>query len=56
MQLFLEYDESMKLPTVGELLTKMFKEQNISFTEVQCVCVLIIKTRSDGASHLGDKL
>lgn len=56
VQLFLEYDESMKLPTVGELLTKMFKEQNISFTEVQCVCVLIIKTRSDGASHLGDKL
>ena len=34
MQLFLEYDDSMKLPTVGDLLTKMFKEQKISFTEV----------------------
>jgi len=34
VQLFLEYDGSMKLPTVGELLTKMFKEQKISFTEV----------------------
>ena len=33
--LFLEYDDSMKLPTVGDLLTKMFKEQKISFTEVQ---------------------
>ena len=34
VQLFLEYDESMKLPSVGDLLTKMFKEQKISFTEV----------------------
>jgi len=34
VQLFLEYDDSMKLPAVGDLLTKMFKEQKISFTEV----------------------
>jgi len=34
VQLFLEYDDSMKLPTVGGLLTKMFKEQKISFTEL----------------------
>jgi len=33
VQLFLEYDESMKLPTVGDLLTKMFMEQKISFTQ-----------------------
>jgi len=39
VQLFLEYDESMKLPTVGELLTKMFKEQSISFTEVLYMCM-----------------
>ena len=35
VQLFLEPDESLELPpTVGQLLTKMFKEQNISFTKV----------------------
>ena len=35
VQLFLEPDESLKLPpTVGQLLNKMFKEQNISFSEV----------------------
>ena len=34
VQLFLKYDDSMKLPTVGGLLTKMFKEQKISFTWV----------------------
>ena len=34
VQLFVEYDESLKLPSVGDLLTKMFKEQKISFTEV----------------------
>ena len=35
VQLFLEPDESLKLPpTVGQLLNKMFKEQNISFTTV----------------------
>ena len=34
MQLFLEMDDSQKLPTVGDLLNKMFSEQKISFTEV----------------------
>ena len=35
VQLFLEPDETLKLPpTVGQLLNKMFKEQDISFTQV----------------------
>ena len=34
IQLFLEMDESMLLPSVGDLLNKMFREQQISFTEV----------------------
>ena len=35
VQLFLEPDETLKLPpTVGQLLNKMFKEQNISFITV----------------------
>ena len=34
MQLFLKMDDSQKLPTVGDMLKKMFSEQNISFTEV----------------------
>ena len=37
VQLFVEYDESVKLPTVGDLLKRMFKEQNISFTEVYII-------------------
>ena len=41
VQLFLEYDDSMKLPTVGGLLTKMFKEQKISFTEVLGLVMVI---------------
>ena len=35
MQLFVDYDESLKLPTVGDLMKKMFREQDITFTEVQ---------------------
>lgn len=34
VQLFLDFDKSMKLTTLEDLLKKMFKEQNISFTEV----------------------
>ncbi len=35
VQLFLEIDEkSSTVPTVGDLLTKMFTEQQISFTKV----------------------
>ncbi len=35
VQLFLEIEEkSSKVPTVGDLLTKMFSEQHISFTQV----------------------
>ena len=38
MQLFLEPNESLKLPpTVGQLLNKMFKEQNISFLRVYII-------------------
>ena len=38
----MEHDESLKLPTVGDLLSRMFNEQKISFTKVcirVCVCV-----------------
>ena len=34
VQLFVDYDESLKLPTVGDLMKKMFREQDITFTEV----------------------
>ena len=34
VQLFVEPDPNIKLPTVGILITMMFKEQNISFTKV----------------------
>ncbi len=34
VQLFVEFNEHEPLPTVGSLLLKMFKEQNISFTRV----------------------
>lgn len=35
VQLFVEHNESLKLPTVGELLEIMFKEQKIRFTKVR---------------------
>ena len=35
VQLFVDYDESLKLPTVGDLMKKMFREQDITFTQVQ---------------------
>ena len=35
VQLFLEMDESQKTPSIGDLLDRMFAEQNISFVEVQ---------------------
>ena len=34
VQLFVEPDPNLRLPTVGMLITMMFKEQNISFTKV----------------------
>ena len=34
VQLFVDYDESLKLPTVGDLMKKMFREQDITFTQV----------------------
>lgn len=34
VQLFLDMDEAQKLPSVGDLLHKMFAEQQISFTKV----------------------
>ena len=36
VQLFVEHDESLKLPTIGDLLKRMFKEQKILFTKVHC--------------------
>ena len=38
VQLFVERDDSLKLPTVGDLLSRMFREQKIRFTKV-CVCI-----------------
>ena len=35
VQLFVEYDANLRLPTVGDLLRKMFHEQHISFTKVR---------------------
>ena len=34
VQLFVEYDETLKFPTVGDLLSIMYKEQKISFAKV----------------------
>ncbi len=34
VQLFVEHDPNLRLPTVGELLRKMYTEQVISFTKV----------------------
>ena len=34
VQLFVEFDESLKTPTVEILLQRMFKEQQITFAEV----------------------
>ena len=34
VQLFLEVDDTQKLPSIGDLMDKMFTEQKISFTEV----------------------
>ena len=37
MQLFVEFDESIKVPTIEKLLIKMFREQHISFAEVYTI-------------------
>ena len=34
VQLFVEHDESLKLPTIADLLKRMFKDQKILFTKV----------------------
>ena len=50
MQLFFEMDESMSVPTINDLLKRMFHEQQISFTEV---CVAL---GSDHMQHLSDTI
>ncbi len=42
VQLFVELDPNIRLPTVGVLITMMFKEQNISFTKVNNLIVSYI--------------
>ena len=42
VQLFLEIDEAQKLFSVGDLVNKMFSEQQISFTEVCCIIAMCI--------------
>ena len=46
VQLFLENDESMQLPSVEDLLNRMFSEQSISFTEVSTSIVLLANLNS----------
>lgn len=41
VQLFVEHDESLKLPTIGELLKRMFKDQNILFTKVYLANIIM---------------
>ena len=45
VQLFLEIDEAQKLLSVGDLVNKMFSEQQISFTEVCCVISMYINVK-----------
>ena len=40
IQLFVEPDKSLKVPTIEILLKKMFKEQQISFAEVSLFSIL----------------
>ena len=42
IQLFVEPDESLRVPTIEILLKKMFKEQQISFAEVNTFPFLTI--------------
>ncbi len=45
VQLFLEMDDTQKLPSIGDLVDKMFTEQNISFTKVvllYCWCITVL--------------
>ena len=51
VQLFVDYDESLKLPTVGELLKKMFREQDITFTLVWVVVKALCLPYSSGYSY-----
>ena len=41
VQLFVEFDESLKVPTIEKLMKKMFKEQQISFAGVFPVPTLL---------------
>ena len=43
VQLFVEADKGMVIPTTQDLLHKMFKEQNITFAEVSTYleCIVI---------------
>ena len=41
IQLFVEHDPNLRLPTVGELLKRMFTEQQITFTKVVTVALCI---------------
>ena len=46
VQLFVEQDKSLKLPTVGDLLGRMFIEQKIRFTKVNtCMATTITDPR-----------
>lgn len=55
VQLFVEYNESMKLPTIGLLLHTMFTEQKLSFLQVQTTNVLYLLYNHDHC-HISDAI
>ena len=40
VQLFVEHDPNLRVPTVGDLLRRMFIEQHITFTKVFYCCTV----------------
>lgn len=43
VQLFVEFSESVQLPTIGHLLHSMFTEQKLSFTKVSITIASVLK-------------
>ena len=45
IQLFVKHDPTLKLPTVGELLKRMFKEQQTLFEKVLYLVTCMVSTQ-----------
>ena len=62
MQLFVEFDKNLKVPTIDKLLLKMFREMKISFAEVthtQCslqLCQLLLSVGAIKTPGPGPKI